>query len=39
MEAVYAIAKADGMVSLRELAIQKLMEGQTTFSEIVAVTG
>ncbi len=39
MEAVYAIAKADGMVTLRELAIQKLMEGQTTFSEIVSVTG
>jgi type II secretory ATPase GspE/PulE/Tfp pilus assembly ATPase PilB-like protein len=33
------VAKADGMVSLRELAIQKLMEGQTTFNEIVSVTG
>jgi general secretion pathway protein E len=39
MAAVYAIAKADGMVTLRELAIQKLMEGETTFNEIVAVTG
>jgi general secretion pathway protein E len=39
MEAIYAIAKADGMVTLRELAIQKLMEGETTFNEIVAVTG
>ncbi len=39
MAAVYAVAKADGMVTLRELAIQKLMEGQTTFNEIVSVTG
>jgi general secretion pathway protein E len=39
MAAVYEVAKADGMVSLRELAIQKLMEGQTTFNEIVSVTG
>ncbi len=39
MAEVYKVAKADGMVSLRELAIQKLMEGQTTFNEIVSVTG
>ena len=39
MAEIYAIAKADGMVTLRELAIQKLMEGQTTFNEIVSVTG
>lgn len=39
MAAVYEVAKADGMVTLRELAIQKLMEGQTTFNEIVSVTG
>ena len=39
MTEIYAIAKADGMVSLRELAIQKMLEGHTTFSEIVAVTG
>jgi general secretion pathway protein E len=39
MEKIYAVAKADGMVTLRELAIQKLMEGQTTFNEIVSVTG
>ena len=39
MAEIYAVAKADGMVTLRELAIQKLMEGQTTFNEIVSVTG
>ncbi len=39
MAEVYEVAKADGMVSLRELAMQKMFEGQTTFKEIVAVTG
>jgi general secretion pathway protein E len=39
MAEVYAVAKADGMVSLRELAIKKMFEGNTTFSEIVTVTG
>ncbi len=38
MAEIYAVAKSEGMVTLRELAIQKLMEGQTTFNEIVAVT-
>ena len=39
MAGVYAVAKADGMVTLRELAIRKMLEGQTTFNEIVSVTG
>jgi len=39
MAEIYAIAKADGMVSLRELAVRKMLEGQTTFREIVSVTG
>lgn len=39
MDEVYAVAKADGMVTLRELAIQKMLEGHTTFNEIVSVTG
>ena len=39
MAEVYKIAKADGMVTLRELAMQKMFEGQTTFKEIVSVTG
>jgi general secretion pathway protein E len=39
MAEIYAVAKADGMISLRELAIKKMLEGHTTFNEIVAVTG
>ncbi|MGW8312552.1 MAG: GspE/PulE family protein [Desulfuromonadales bacterium] len=39
MAEIYAIAKADGMVTLRELAVRKMLEGQTTFNEIVSVTG
>ncbi|MEN8729983.1 MAG: GspE/PulE family protein [Desulfuromonadales bacterium] len=39
MTKIYEIARADGLVSLRELAIQKLLEGKTTFQEIVSVTG
>jgi general secretion pathway protein E len=39
MTEIYAIARSQGMVSLRELAIKKLLEGKTTFHEIVAVTG
>jgi len=39
MADVYAVAKADGLIPLRELAIQKMLGGHTTFSEIVSVTG
>ena len=39
MEEVYAAARADGMVPLREVAVRKMLEGATTFSEIVSVTG
>lgn len=39
MEEIYAIAKADGMITLKELAIKKMLEGKTTFQEIVSVTG
>jgi len=39
MTKIYEIARADGMVSLRELAIQKMLDGHTTFQEIVSVTG
>ena len=39
MKQIYAIAKAEGMVSLRELAIRKMLDGVTTFREIVTVTG
>jgi len=32
-------ARADGMVSLRQVAIRKMLEGITTYEEVVAVTG
>ena len=32
-------AHADGMVSLRQVAIRKMLEGVTTYEEVVAVTG
>ncbi len=34
-----ALAHEDGMSSLRESAIRKMLLGQTTFEEVVAVTG
>ncbi len=39
MAEIYSIARSEGMVSLRELAIKKMFEGKTTFHEIVTVTG
>jgi len=39
MDAIYRIAREDGMISLRELAIKKMLEGKTTFQEIISVTG
>ena len=33
------VARADGMITLREVAIQKMLEGVTTYEEVVAVTG
>jgi general secretion pathway protein E len=34
-----AAAQADGMITLRQAAIRKMLEGVTTFEEVVAVTG
>ena len=34
-----AVARRDGMVPLRELAIRKMLEGITTYEEVIAVTG
>ena len=34
-----AIAREDGMSTLRESAIRKMLLGETTFAEVVAVTG
>jgi general secretion pathway protein E len=32
-------ARADGMIGLRQTAIRKMLEGVTTFEEVVAITG
>ena len=32
-------AKEDGLVSLRQVAIQKMLEGLTTYEEVIAMTG
>jgi general secretion pathway protein E len=34
-----AVARRDGMVPLRELAIRKMLQGVTTYEEVIAVTG
>jgi general secretion pathway protein E len=36
---LYKIAEEDGMVNLRQVAIRKMLEGITTYEEVVAVTG
>jgi general secretion pathway protein E len=32
-------AVADGMVGLREAAVQKMLKGETSFDEVIRVTG
>ena len=39
LTALYRAAAADGMVSLRQVATRKMLEGVTTYEEVVAVTG
>jgi len=39
LQALYAVAKADGMISLRQVAIRKMLEGVTTYEEVLAITG
>ena len=34
-----AAARRDGMVGLREVAVRKMLEGITTYEEVVAITG
>jgi len=34
-----AVARRDGMTPLRELAIKKMLQGITTYEEVIAVTG
>ena len=39
LSTLYSICRADGMISLRQGAIKKMLDGITTFEEVVAVTG
>jgi len=39
LAALYDVARADGMVSLRQVAIRKMLEGVTTYEEVLAITG
>jgi general secretion pathway protein E len=34
-----AVARRDGMVPLREIAVKKMLQGVTTYEEVIAVTG
>ncbi|MBF0565537.1 MAG: type II/IV secretion system protein [Nitrospirae bacterium] len=36
---IYAAARADGMIGLREVAIKKLLDGTTTYDEVIFMTG
>ena len=36
---LYAAAKSDGMINLRQVAIRKMLEGITTYEEVLAITG
>lgn len=38
-ETIRKAALADGMVPLREAAVQKMLKGETTFDEVIRVTG
>ena len=37
-EAIRDIARREGMITLRENAVQKLLEGVTTYDEVLRVT-
>jgi len=39
LDALARVAREDGMTTLREAAIRKMLLGETTFEEVVAVTG
>ncbi|HBG92475.1 MAG: type II secretion system protein E [Nitrospirae bacterium GWF2_44_13] len=39
LSTIYDAAKADGMVNLRQTAIKKMLEGITTYEEVISVTG
>ncbi len=35
----YEVARKDGMINLRQVAIRKMLEGVTTYEEVLAITG
>jgi general secretion pathway protein E len=37
-EAILDMARKDGMITLRENAVKKLIEGKTTYQEVMRVT-
>ncbi|MEJ2202343.1 MAG: GspE/PulE family protein, partial [Desulfuromonadaceae bacterium] len=39
LETLHRAVRADGMISLREAAVRKMLEGISTFEEVVSVTG
>jgi general secretion pathway protein E len=39
LQELYAVARADGMINLRQVAIRKMLEGVTTYEELLAITG
>lgn len=39
LNTLYDIVKADGMVDLRQVAVRKMLEGVTTYEEVVSMTG
>ncbi|MRR08505.1 type II/IV secretion system protein [bacterium] len=39
LKSLYDIARADGLVNLRQVAVRKMLEGVTTYEEVFAVTG
>jgi general secretion pathway protein E len=38
LEALTAQARKEGLVTLRENAVKKLLEGETTYQEVIRVT-
>jgi general secretion pathway protein E len=39
LDMLYDIASKDGLINLRQVAIRKMLEGVTTYEEVIAVTG
>jgi general secretion pathway protein E len=36
---IVAVARQEGLITLREIAIRKMLEGETTYEEVIAMTG